>query len=211
MGIVFMKSEHLSIAFIRRIMLDKGYAWFDDNKAYNLNLIGIRSKNKQAGYFDDIFCIIYRSQVGQWCMQTFPCTTDPSGYFLKEPLHTSGTAILIPNQYRGAYKLGPHGKSKYKALRQIKSMKYWRDNNLDTILDFGVSEELHAIIYTNIHRANKSYISPKVRKHGAGCQVFQNNADFDYMLCICEMQVKLHGWETFTYTLLEENDFWGSD
>ena len=44
--------------------------------------------------------------------------------------NVKGTAILVPGQYRGAYKIGFH-KGKYKALVQAKPVKLYIDNDKD--------------------------------------------------------------------------------
>jgi hypothetical protein len=61
----------------------------------------------------------------------------------------------------------------------------------------------------NMHRSNANRASTQVDKWSAGCQVFQDPVHFDFALALCDTQIEKHGWESFTYTLLEESDFTG--
>ena len=60
-----------------------------------------------------------------------------------------GTAILVPDQYRGVYKIDTHGgKRRYTALCQrLGPVKIWRDNNRDRIPDYeGPIHEGHSAL-----------------------------------------------------------------
>ena len=79
----------------------KGFAVFTDGD-YNLNITGIRSPERVANAFDDRLCVTYKRD-DMWITETFEITTDPGSPYLLKPLaNTSGTAILVPGQYRGA-------------------------------------------------------------------------------------------------------------
>jgi hypothetical protein len=138
---------------------------------------------------------------GTWRSHYWPATCDPGHYWLKnfEQLGVSGTAVLCPGQYRGAYELGEHkGKA---ALIQAGVVKVWRDPNRDNTVDrWGDIDEGYFGI--NIHRAGKN--STKVEKWSAGCQVFSRSDDMEELLDICRKQVSIAGFETFTYTLLDQ-------
>ena len=90
---------------MRPILLDHvdalGHAVFEQGE-YNLNIIGIRSKDHQPNSFDDRICIVYRDEQG-WITRTWECTTEPGKYWLENPSNVSGTAILVPGQYRSVY------------------------------------------------------------------------------------------------------------
>ena len=55
-----------------KIFAEKGYAYFT-NGAYNLNIIGIRSdnKNKVTNLFDDYLVVIYKTPNGRWTRQCY--------------------------------------------------------------------------------------------------------------------------------------------
>ena len=98
----------------------------------------------------------------------------------------------------------------YKALEQIKPMKYVRDNTKDTILDTAVKylvKKTTGVFKTNIHRASKNKIVDRIGSYSAGCQVIQDPNDFDHLIRLCEAQIRVIGVNSFTYTLLNENDF----
>lgn len=38
----------------------KGYEWFDGNRPFNLNLIGVRDADGRINFFDDYMLAIYR-------------------------------------------------------------------------------------------------------------------------------------------------------
>lgn len=202
-----------SINRIKQAIQSKSYAFFE-NGSYNLNIIGIRSAISRSNEFDDYIYVIYKDGAGSWICHEYKATTDPGKPYLLNPLAgTKGTAILVPDQYRGTYTIGIHGRSRpsvaYKALEQVKDMRYVRDNNRDSVIDSSLysnpSNIFSANLKTNIHRASKNVIARFVEKHSAGCQVIQNPAEFDEFLALCEISSKKYG-NRFTYTLLEEKD-----
>lgn len=195
-----------SIQQIRAALKKKGHIFFDkDQKPYNLNIIGVRSNNEIANSFDDWLYLIFREEKGsEFKVYEFPITTDPGAYWLKNPMNVDGTAILVPGQYRGSHQIGLH-QGKYKALKQKKPLKVWRDNDRDTNID-KEGKIYEGIFGINIHRSNATSQSQVVEKWSAGCQVFQKVADFNFLMETCEKAKDLYG-NSFSYTLLEESDF----
>ena len=49
----------------------KGYAFFDKDKAYNLNIIGVRKNDKFTNKFDDKIVLIYRDDYKVWNFHEF--------------------------------------------------------------------------------------------------------------------------------------------
>lgn len=186
------------------IVRSHGYVVFTKGE-YNLNIIGVRNLSSQRiDLFDDKMYIVFRKN-GLWHEYVAPITTDPGRYYLeKEDYRQDGVAIMVhPQQCRGAYKIGRHGRTRYKALRQHKPIMIWRDNNHDSNLDYG-SEIHEGIFYINIHRASTSPKGTKiVHKWSAGCQVFQHVDDFDVFMELCYKSQEKYG-DTFTYTLLAQ-------
>tara|TARA_R110000824_G_scaffold99093_2_gene236144 strand:- start:7717 stop:8286 length:570 start_codon:yes stop_codon:yes gene_type:complete len=177
-----------------------GHAVFESG-LYNLNIIGIRSKNHQPNKFDDRLCVVYKDEQG-WITRTWKITTEPGKYWLENPGNVSGTAILVPGQYRNAYKIGKH-RGKYDALTQQNGVvKVYRDDNRDDIIDAEVGTEEKGYFGINIHKAGQR--STQIDKWSAGCQVFAFADDFDDFMSICRKQTSARGWRTFTYTLVEE-------
>ena len=188
----------------RRVMKLKGYAFFEEGD-YNLNIIGVRSPNKTANKFDDWLCVCYKVK-SAWITRVYEITTDAGTYWLRNPLQESGTALLVPNQYRGVYSIDKH-LGKYDALCQRNGkVKTYRDNNKDVILDFDSSTITEGYYGINIHRSNPYHESLSVDKWSAGCQVFASPDDFKSFMDICYKSRDIWG-NRFTYTLLVEEDF----
>lgn len=189
-----------------KIFKEKGYAYFTRG-AYNLNIIGVRSdnKNKVTNLFDDLLVVIYKTPIGRWQRVTYPITTEPGLYYMtKKLLNPKGTSILAPGQYRGCWQIGKH-KEQYKALVQRKNVKVYRDANRDTTYDMASHKTDIGVFGINIHRSNEYSISKYVDKYSAGCQVFANPRDFEAFMRLCEKQRELYG-NSFTYTLINESD-----
>ena len=93
-----------------------GYKVFDGDAEYDLNIVGIRSKDDTPNVFNDLMTVSYKVK-GQWYTRSWQCTTDPGTYWLNNPMNVKGTALLVPGQYRGVYKLDKHA-GQYLALCQ---------------------------------------------------------------------------------------------
>ena len=46
---------------IKYAVESQGYRFFDGNTSWNLNIIGIRSNNKDVNHFDDNIVVVYRN------------------------------------------------------------------------------------------------------------------------------------------------------
>jgi hypothetical protein len=201
-----MTTEQLQIELIKKVLAKKNYLFFE-NGNYNLNLIGIRTKGTTAGKYDDYMVAIYKDNLGKWVLNHWNITTDAGTHWLKNPMNRKGTALLVPNQYRGAWTIGLH-QGKYKALRQFKPVKVYRDSNRDAILDFNTTTIDEGMFGINIHRSNPNRESLINDKWSAGCQVFGDPQDFSEFLVIIDESARRYG-DKFTYTLITEEDFNG--
>ena len=56
----------------------------------------------------------------------------------------------------------------------------------------------------NIHKAGK--LSQRVDTWSAGCQVFASETDFKCVMSYCNKQIQYGFGNSFTYTLLREED-----
>lgn len=178
-----------------------GYKYFNTGK-YNLNIIGIRSSNKESNKFDDYLVVEYINYNDNIVKKVYPITTDPGTYYLNNPLNVDGTSILVPGQYRGCWQIGYH-QGKYEALVQRKPVKVYRDNNKDNDLDH-TDNIVEGMFGINIHKAGAN--SKQVDKWSAGCQVFAKEKDFEDFMTLCHYQLDLGHGKTFTYTLIDEKD-----
>lgn len=195
-------------------MLAKGYRWYETG-AFNLNIVGVRSRNSESNKFDDFLLVAYKDASFQWVLKEYQITTDPGKPGLLSPSNPKGTAVIVPGQYPSAYMIGIHGRSKpasrrYEALEQVGKMNYVRDNTRDSKIDASLWADpkniFSDILKTNIHRAGRWVIQLFVGPYSEGCQVFPDPKKFDEFLALCKQSAKIHG-NRFTYTLLLEEDF----
>lgn len=182
-----------------------GHKVFEDGD-YNLNIIGVRKKDGTPNQFDDWLCVVYKEN-GEWLIKTWGITTDPGTFWLGHPMKVNGTAILVPGQYRGSHKLGKH-QGRYPALCQCKPVKVYRDSNMDEVHDMDPDTIEEGIFGINIHKAGLA--STEVNKWSAGCQVFARSNNFDDFMALCNKAAETWG-DTFTYTLLREEDLEDGD
>lgn len=196
-----MNKSDITIDRLREAFDRLGYVFFE-NGDYNLNIIGIRTKDKSSNSFNDFIAVAFKSN-NQWQLDLFNVTTDPGAYWLKHPMNVKGTAVLATGQHRGCYKLGLH-QGKYEALVQAKPVSVYRDNNLDNAIDDkgALDYGFHGI---NIHRANAKHESKQVDKWSAGCQVFAAPDDYHYFISLCKKTSERYG-SKITYSLIEEGD-----
>ena len=184
----------------------KDYKWFE-NGDYNVNIVGVRNSatdNKVTNKFDDWMTISYKVN-GEWNFHCYDCTTDPGKYWVDNLLNPDGVAIVVPGQYRGSHQIGLH-QGKYEALRQMKPIKVWRDDNEDNVYDHIADDIQEGIFGINIHKAGSRVEgSTQIDKWSAGCQVFSKESDFNEFMDV--MYKARNTWSnSFTYTLIESKD-----
>ena len=179
-----------------------GHKVFESGQ-YNVNIIGVRSPNHQPNRFDDVMHCVYRDENDEWVHKSWQCTTEPGTYWLENPSRVAGTAILVPGQYRGVYKIGKH-RGKYDALVQHGApVKVYRDSNKDEIIDAEVGTSEEGFFGINIHKAGEH--STQINKWSAGCQVFAVADDFSEFMDICYKARDKWG-DSFSYTLIVGED-----
>lgn len=170
------------------------------NGDWNLNITGLRCPERVANAFDDRICVSFK--VGDiWRTETYEATCDPGSPFLLKPINNAGCAILAPGFYRGAYSIGLH-RGKYKALVQSGPVTVYRDDNRNNILDMDAETVQTGYFGINIHKRDAE--SDTVNGASAGCQVFRYERDFDRFMYLCNQQVEVRGFKTFSYCLIDE-------
>lgn len=184
---------------IKAILRQSGYVL--NTKPYQLNIVGLRNKSTNSNRFDDEIHVFFTKADGRWDYHIYPATTDPGTFWLNNPSFDQGTAILAQGQYKNAYAIGKH-KGLYTALVQILPVTVIRDYDRDAVLDFYNGSKQTGNFGINIHRAESFGETKFINKYSAGCQVFQNAADFDKFIALCEKHKKLYG-NKFTYTLID--------
>lgn len=189
---------------VKKLLTKLGYTYFSKG-VYNLNIVAIRkSGTKCTNEFDDRLIVEYKDGNDKLTKKIYNITTKPGASYLgKEMGSVKGTAILVPNQYKGCWKIGYH-KGLYKALVQAKPVKVYRDKDKDKEYDFEPQSIDTGVFGINIHKAGThSYI---VNNWSAGCQVFQDANDFTSFMKLCQEQINHCMGSTFTYTLIREED-----
>jgi len=189
---------------IEKAVKGKGYAWFEGTKDYDLNIVGVRNSatgNKVTNVFDDKITVSYKLN-GEWQFHEWNATTDPGKKGVMEYHNAAGVARLVEGQYRGSHSIGLH-QGKYKALKQAKPVKVYRDPNRD--LTYDETKIAEGIFGINIHRSSATGTSTYVENWSEGCQVFSTITDFDKFMVLCEKASAIHG-NSFTYTLIESSD-----
>lgn len=181
----------LNKEILKKTIESKGYKWFENG----VNIIGVRTNDATPNKFNDFICICYKD-----VFYGFEATTDPGMYWLKKPMNVKGTAILVPGQYIDSWTIGLH--SKYEALRQVKPVAIYRDNNRNEVLDMNPNTIQKGVFGINIHRAHLTVLQWVVEKYSAGCQVIRSAKAFSKFMEICKSSKQTY----FSYTLLEEKD-----
>jgi len=195
----------LIIENLQSVLKKKKYVFFDNNKPYNVNIIGCRSNQIKANEFDDCLFLIYRDDDKDWVAHSYQITTDIGIRYLKAPINKDGAAILVPGQYRGVYSVSKH-RGKYDALCQKNGkVKVWRDDDRNKILDMDDSTIQEGYYGINIHRAAAAGEMEFVNGYSAGCQVFKAARDFNEFMALIKLSAKKYD-NKFTYTLITEED-----
>ena len=192
----------------RKALESKGYAFFglENKAAYNINIIGVRSDEDIFNKFDDALVVIYRDTKKNWEVRSYSITTDPGKIWLEKPMNSKGCAVLVPNQYRGVYKIDGHGKTRYPALCQrLGEVEVYRDSDLNNEIDRDAGTIDKGMFGINIHRSRKTGEADLVNSYSAGCQVFKNTTDFNDFMKLANKSSDKFG-NSFTYTLLNEGD-----
>lgn len=182
------------------IAKSRNYAVFNgQNGAYNLNIVGWRQIPHKPNEFNDTLSVYWESDTKpEWYEKSWPITTLPGTPWLINPMQTTGTAILVPGQYRSAYRLGEF--RGYPALKQIGTFAVYRDLNQDSAFDMKPGSIQRGLFGMHLHKAGfwEKYVS----FYSAGCQVFQKSEDYDEFMALINQAIKRWG-RTFSYTLLE--------
>lgn len=184
------------------VLKKKNYIIYEDHRP---NIVGIRSKTRSAGTYDDT-CVVWWKDGNQQRFHTYTITTDPGLTYMKYPLAgTKGTAILVPGQYVDCYQLGLH-RGKQKALIQTGGkVKVYRDNNKDGILNTDPSTIQEGYFGINLHHGSISD-APVINGWSAGCQVWRYNRPHQELIENFRNLSQKHKFNRFTYTLILEED-----
>ena len=127
-------------------------------KPFDVTLGGIRTKDNVANTFNDWLFASYWNDKKELISVIVAGTTDAGLTARLKPTNPKGVVIIQHGiQHRGVYRLenpkvvpSERGHKGKQAFRQIRPMKYWRDNDRDNILETGSNEE-STLSFTNGH------------------------------------------------------------
>ena len=193
----------MSVEYLQGVIEGMGYSFFTKGN-YNVNIIGVRNPNPVANSFDDTMICAYKVK-DQWVLKEWQITTDAGTYWLENPLNVKGCALLVPNQYRGVYKIDKHRNKYYALCQRNGEVEVYRDDTKDQILNFDDATKQWGYFGINIHRSNPYSESKNVDKWSAGCQVFKKVDDFNEFMTICN-KAREEWSNSFTYTLIKQED-----
>lgn len=191
---------------LNTILMDMSFnnqdIFHSEEKPYNLNIVGIRSKDKTPNVFNDELVVFWKDS-DEFIEKRWVITTDPGLSGMLKPVNSKGVAILKPGQYKGVYKIDKH-KGRYDALCQRGgTVSVYRDDDRDHEYDIDPNSVDTGWFGINIHGTREDAISTEVNGWSHGCQVFQNWDDFQEFMTICKEAAKNWG-NSFTYTLIDE-------
>ena len=189
---------------LKDLVLSKGYVFFDTG-VYNLNFVWIRTSDSITNYFTDFLYVAYRIGAEEYVLK-IPATTKPG---IKGSIDTpityqgvTGTAIIVPGQYRSAWKFidSYEGFSHYPYFHQVKGINYWRDGDKDLLVD-EVQLQLDQLFGTHWHRMSQNGIKGyPINNWSLGCMGAEEPY-FRQLLPIVREAVKLYG-PVFTGTII---------
>lgn len=196
-----MKKEDFTYAKVKAAVEKAGFKFFTGNM--NVNMIGVRSKNRKVDNWDDFFILCWQENGKNMIWVNDQFTTDPGIYYMQQKLlNPAGCGILARGQYRGVWKIGKHGAAQYEAFVQTgNKVKLYRDRNKDNIMDFDPKSIMEGFFGVNQHHG---YDSVNVKNNSAACQVHRYKKDLAYVLSIAKKNTAAGNGDSFTYTLLEE-------
>jgi hypothetical protein len=176
-------------------------------RPYELNIWGVRANSIIPNKFDDTIICFWKDNKGNWQQEQFKASTDPSTYWLKNPMVGTGAAILSQGQNLNAWYLGNSylgGTLPVYCLIQSKPVQYIRDYNRDAILDFANGTLETGNIGIWIHQgSNAGGKSLEVGLWSAGCQVIADWKDWTRFIQLCEIHKRYYG-NSFSYTLIDQ-------
>ena len=194
----------LTYDIVANMYAEKGYKFYDTGK-FNVNIFGIR-RDLTVNLFNDTIGVAFRDAQNNPQLKTYPATTDPGYYWLKNKIgNIRGTFILAPGYYPKCWKTGQH-KGQYYALVQAQDglFKGWRDKDSDGVLD------MSGPIYTDVKGLNLHTTShlrghaDKVGAYSAACQVIQKTIHHGEFMGIIDWAKKVYS-DAFSYALFDES------
>ena len=199
-----------SLDQVMEVMRAKGYPIHEpDSQEIRINIVGIRSDDREANTYDDWIFTFYReSKGGMWMNSPEPATCDPGLVYRLNPMNARGTAILKPGHYPGAYCLGSHRGTNAYVQEGYTPVTIYLDVNRDGMLDTYGMQEITGWYGINLHGP---YSVDTVDYSSAGCQVWEQRHAVEHAYRLGQASVgredaRFPGRKFFDYTLITEAD-----
>jgi hypothetical protein len=188
---------------IKKAYVRKNYVFFTGE--FNLNIFGIRGKDRKVNEFDDFVGVAYQEQ-GENKLFLAKATVDPGIPWLYNPMERRlGAAAIMEGQYRSLWRLGTFRNTP--ALLQINSVTCYRDNNRNSVFDYIHSNKSSGIYGIHLHEHFQIFEPARfVNASSAGCVVLASRAEHYKLIEFCEKQIKQRLGNTFTFTLFDERE-----
>ncbi len=189
---------------VKEVTKEHHHVWWEG--VYNIFLYGIRSRGLEVDMWNDVLGVCYIDGFGNKINLMHSATTKPGLYWLKKKMgNINGTAILIPGQYRGCWKVGEH--KGYTALVQRGSIfDVWRDGDADGQFDYN-GKVYHDVTGLNMHTESDQRVTEKVGAYSAGCQVREFDKEHFAVMGLIEHSLSRYE-NSFSFTLFEDRDFY---
>lgn len=198
-----------SLESITRVAGNKDFPIFTSQGKfdYNLNIWGFRSPSIDTSEYNDSCAVFWQNHRGQWTIEYFEITTDPSDLLLEKPINAMGTAILKEGHHKALWTLGYHKqRDDHRALVQCNPCWVYRDNDRNTRINTGLPVE-HGIFGINMHRASAVSNNRRIGLYSAGCQVHYDADRFRKVFIPLAEASSKEGHTTFSYTLCLQSWF----
>lgn len=183
----------------RLIDIYKSRGYKLNERPYELNLTGLRSKEVQSKKLNDEFFAFYRDANEKWQISMWKCTTDPGTFWLQNPQHEQGTALLTQGLWD--YQKGLH-KGSTTALVQASPVTVLRDYDRNATIDFYNGTRQTGWFGINIHPPIGSEVLQKIGRQSAGCTVFKRKDDFNQLMTMVDRHIDRYG-NNFKYALID--------
>lgn len=151
-------------------------------------IIGLQSIENKPNCFDDKF-YVYDGPVFQM-VTTGTTNAGKTALMGFEKYNAKGAAVWKTNQWcPKVFEKGYHNANRedggMKALRQVKPIQYYRDNDKDNFAE-EIGELYKGIINTNLHGVSYDEFSKIIKElingWSAGCQVWNNMIDYKKLI-----------------------------
>lgn len=154
------------------------------HRPWDLWVFGVRHPDRKPDAWDDLVGVAYVDGAGERQVEVWRATTDPGVPWLRSPMNEAGTAVLVPGQHRGAFRLGTFRDRP--ALRQAKPLHVFRDADGDDHAEHGPSVAV-GMWGLHIHAPWRNGLK-RVGRASAGCQVLHETKAMDRLVELVERQ-----------------------